>query len=141
EWAASIGVRQDERDNKAPGLIASPTLAQQGRRTDVIGRVDYQPLVEDGTVADWAAYAYVQGTVAKSGERDDNNRVGAGGSLQVNDRVRLRAEASGGDGGPGGLLGADYRISDRSNAYLNYVIETEDPEYAWRGRHGSWVTG
>lgn len=141
EWAASIGVRQDERDNKAPGLIASPTLAQQGRRTDVIGRVDYQPLGEDGTVADWAAYAYVQGTVERSGERDDNNRVGAGGSVQVNDRVRLRAEASGGDGGPGGLLGADYRISDRSNAYLNYVIETEDPEYAWRGRHGSWVTG
>ncbi|MDD2875354.1 MAG: hypothetical protein PHG21_17170, partial [Azoarcus sp.] len=84
---------------------------------------------------------YVQGTAERSGERDDNNRVGAGGSMQVSDRLRMKAEASGGNGGPGGLLGGEYRISDRSNAYLNYVIETEDPEYAWRGRHGTWVSG
>lgn len=141
EWAVSAGVRQDDRDNKAAGLIASPTLAQQGMRSDVIGRVDYQPQREGGGAEDWTAYAYVQGTVASSGERDDNNRVGAGGSLQVTDRLRIRAEASGGNGGPGGLAGGEYRISDRSNVYLNYVIETEDPEYAWRGRHGTWVSG
>ncbi|THF60735.1 OmpA family protein [Pseudothauera rhizosphaerae] len=141
EWAVTGGVRHDERRNTAPGLIASPTLAQEGRRTDVVARLDYQPRGEDGAAADWSAYGYVQGTVARSGERDDNNRAGLGGSVQVNDRLRLRAEASGGSGGPGGLLGGEYRISDRSNAYLNYVIETEDPEYAWRGRHGTWVSG
>ncbi len=141
EWALSAGVRQDERRNTAPGLIASPTLAQEGRRTDVIGRVDYLPQREEGGADDWTVYGYVQGTAERSGERDDNNRVGAGGSMQVSDRLRMKAEASGGNGGPGGLLGGEYRISDRSNAYLNYVIETEDPEYAWRGRHGTWVSG
>jgi len=140
-WALTGGIRQDERRNTAPGLIASPSLAQQGRRTDVIARLDYQPQREDGGADDWSLYGYAQGTVERSGERDDNNRGGVGGSLQVNDRFRMRAEASGGNGGFGGLLGGEYRVSDRSNAYLNYVIETEDPEYAWRGRHGSWVSG
>jgi len=141
EWALSAGVRQDERRNTAPGLIASPTLAQQGRRTDVILRADYQPQKEEGGADDWAVYGYVQGTAERTEERDDNNRVGAGGSMQVTDRLRVKAEASGGNGGPGGLVGGEYRISDRSNVYLNYVIETEDPEYAWRGRHGTWVSG
>lgn len=140
-WAVTGGVRHDERRHTAPGMIASPSLAQQGKRTDVVARLDYQPQRAEGGADDWSLYGYVQGTVARSGERDDNDRAGVGGSMQVNDRFRLRAEASGGDGGGGGLLGGDYRISDRSNAYLNYVIETEDPEYAWRGRHGTWVSG
>jgi len=38
-------------------------------------------------------------------------------------------------------LGADYRLSDRSNAYTNYLIETERPDSLYRGRHGTFVNG
>lgn len=141
EWAVSAGVRRDQRSDTVSGRIASAVLSEEGHRTDVIARVDYLPRREEGGAEDWDVYGFVQGTASRSGERRDNNRVGAGGSFQVNDRLRLKAEASGGNGGPGGLLGGEYRISDRSNAYLNYVLETEDPEYAYRGRHGTWVTG
>jgi len=140
-WAISAGVRQDQRRNTMPGQIASPTLAEEGSRTDVITRLDYQPLNDEGVRKDWELYGFAQGTAARSGERDDNNRAGAGGALQVNDRLRLKGEASDGNGGVGGVVGADYRISDRSNAYLNYVVETDDPESSYRGRHGTWVNG
>lgn len=144
EWAVTGAVRHDDRDLRTQGVIVSRALSEEGERTDVAVRVDYQPLKEGGEAGereDWEVYGFVQGTVAKSGERRDNNRAGLGGRWQMNDRVGLRAEASGGNGGPGGLLGMDYRISDRSNAYLNYVMETEGTDYGWRGRTGSLVTG
>lgn len=144
EWAVTGAVRHDERDLRTQGVIISRELSEEGARTDLAVRVDYQPLKEDGEPGereDWEAYGFVQGTAAKSGERRDNNRAGLGGRWQATDRVGLRAEASGGNGGAGGLLGADYRLSDRSNAYMNYVMETEGTDYGWRGRTGSLVTG
>ncbi|THF61961.1 OmpA family protein [Pseudothauera nasutitermitis] len=144
EWAVAGAVRHDERDLRTQGVIVSSELSEEGERTDVAVRVEYQPLKEDGEAGereDWEVYGFVQGTVAKSGERRDNNRAGLGGRWQATDRIGLRAEASGGNGGTGGLLGADYRISDRSNAYMNYVLETEGTDYGWRGRTGSLVTG
>ncbi len=141
-WAVSVGIRHDDRDTRI--VNRSPLLSQSGTRTDAIARTDYQPLRPDGKPGereDWSAYGFVQGTVERSGERDPNNRGGLGGSWQVHDRLRLSAEASDGNLGLGGRLGADYRISDRSNAYLNYVLETENPNYAYRGRTGTWVSG
>lgn len=144
QWEAGVGVRHDLRDTHQADLIASPTLAQEGERTDVVARLDYQPLKEDGKAherEDWDAYGFVQGTAARSGERDANNRAGIGGGWRINERTRLLAEVSDGNLGVGGKLGADYRLSDRSNAYLNYVMETENPTSAYRGRQGTWVTG
>ena len=144
EWALGIGLRNDTRETRTAGVIVSERLAEEGERTDAIVRLGFRPLKDDGNEGerdDWDVYGFVQGTLAKSGERRDNNRVGVGGGLQLNDRARLKAEASGGNGGAGGLLGIDYRVSDRSNAYLNYVLETEGTDYAWRGRNGSLVTG
>ncbi|MBN9421910.1 MAG: OmpA family protein [Candidatus Accumulibacter sp.] len=142
EWAVTVGVRQDERVTRIAN--ASPILSQNGTRTDLLSRVDYRPNKDDGQPGekeDWAAYAFVQGTAARSGNRDENDRAGLGGSWRVNDRIKLNAEASDGSMGAGGLVGADYRISDRSNAYLNYRMETESPDVAYRGRYGSWISG
>ncbi|WP_211163517.1 OmpA family protein [Azoarcus taiwanensis] len=144
EWAVVGGVRQEDRRTRQQGVIESRRLAEEGSRTDVIGRVEYQPLKADGEPGereDWDVYGFAQGTVARSGDRRNNNRIGAGGSWQLTDRSRLRAEASGGSSGPGGLIGLDHRISDRSNAYLNYVVETDSPNTPWRGRSGTLVTG
>ncbi|GAB7564404.1 hypothetical protein LG202_24430 [Methylobacillus methanolivorans] len=147
EWQAGVAVRQDDRNVHVTN--ASSVLSRNGNRTDVQVRMDYTPVdhdaeVEDGQPLpkkDWAAYGYVQGTVARDGEREDNNRAGMGMSWRVNDRLKLIAEGSQGNLGPGVKIGADYRLSDRSNAYTNYLVENERPDNAWRGRQGSWVTG
>lgn len=91
---------------------------------------------------DWSLYGFVQGTVERTEERDANNRVGVGGSLRLSDRWALNAEASGGNLGTGGMCWARTTASaDRSNAYLNYRLESENPDSNYRGRYGSWVTG
>ncbi len=144
QWEAGVGVRHDDRDTHQPLQIASPTLAQNGGRTDVILRLDYRPLKEDGKPGereDWETYAFVQGTAERSGDRDDNNRAGVGGGIRINDKLKLLAEASDGNLGVGGKLGADYRLSDRSNAYLTYALETDNPNNAYRGSQGTWVSG
>ncbi len=142
EWEAALGVRRDERQNAVPN--ASSVLSQNGGRTDAMVRADYRPEKEGGKPGekeDWEAYGFVQGTLARDGTREDNNRAGAGGSWRINDRVKLLAELSEGSLGAGGKVGVDYRLSDRSNAYMNYVVESESPDWAYRGRHGSFVSG
>lgn len=142
EWGVAVGVRHDKRTLAAPN--ASPYLSQQGGRTDVQLRAEYAPLKDGGQPGekeDWSLYGFVQGTAQRSGERDANNRAGLGGAWRANDRLTLNAEASGGNLGAGGMLGADWRVNDRSNAYLNYRLESENPDTNFRGRYGSWVTG
>jgi len=142
EWDMAVGLRRDERQNAIAN--ASTMLSQNGDRTDAVMRAEYRPEKSDGKPGekeDWEAYGYVQGTLAKNGTREDNNRAGAGGAWRINDRVKLLGEVSDGSLGAGGKFGADYRLSDRSNAYLNYVVESENPDWAYRGRQGTWVSG
>ncbi|HZV61574.1 MAG TPA: OmpA family protein [Methylophilaceae bacterium] len=143
EWELGVAVRQDGRNVHVTN--ASDILSQTGDRTDSQVRLDYTPLKEDGETPgepeSWAAYGYVQGTLARDEERDPNNRAGLGMSWQVTDRIKLVAEGSHGNLGPGVKLGADYRLSDRSNAYTNYLIETERSDSLYRGRHGTFVNG
>ena len=146
QWAVSVGVRRDEREIGAAGLavIASPTLAQNGSRTDAQVRADYAPDKQGGKPGekeDWNTYVFAQDTLARDGDRDENNRLGGGVDWRINDRIKATAEASDGSLGPGGKLGMDYRLSDRSNAYTNYVVESESPDSAYRGSQGSWVSG
>lgn len=89
----------------------------------------------------WDTYGFVQGTAAKSGERRDNNRVGIGGGWQATERLRLGAEASGGNGGFGGRLSGNYQVDDRSTVYLSYSMETESQDYNYGGRQGTLTSG
>jgi len=86
-------------------------------------------------------YGFVQGTASRSGNRSDNDRVGGGVSWQATDRLRLLGEVSAGDGGAGGRIGGDWRIDDRSSAYLTYSMENERPDAAFRGRFSNLVSG
>ncbi|HEU0264207.1 MAG TPA: flagellar motor protein MotB, partial [Geobacterales bacterium] len=144
QWQVGGGVRQDEKWSATAN--ASPILSESGDRTDLQLRLGYHPLVASKDVgeerpADWDLYGYTQETVNKNGNRRDNDRVGLGGGWQVVDRFRLTAEGSGGTGGGGGLLGGDYRISDRSNLYLTYSSEVERPDVSSRGRYSTAVIG
>ena len=91
--------------------------------------------------APWQAYSYVQETLERTGDRDENNRIGLGAQKQMTDRFRLGGEASEGSGGFGGQVTGDYRIDDRSNVYLAHSIQTEREDSTYRGRFDNTVLG
>jgi outer membrane protein OmpA-like peptidoglycan-associated protein len=249
EWGVSAGVREDNRSGANTATdgtisVASPLLAQNGSRTDVIVRLDYRPLADgeaeklanmqggdadltatyaaaslptntsaataspvastvqpvmqqpimpttnsgsaglsggssqsgpassllpsamnaggadnrsatDATSAagvaaarvpglvykPWDSYGFVQGTAARTGDRDPNDRVGLGGSYQVSSKLRLGAEVSEGSGGVGGRLSSDYQVDDRSTVYLTYSMETQSDDVNYGGREGTLTSG
>jgi outer membrane protein OmpA-like peptidoglycan-associated protein len=91
--------------------------------------------------ASWDAYTYAQGTVERTGDRQLNNRAGAGADKQVTDRFRIGGELSDGTGGLGGKVSGDYQVDDRSNIYLAHTTATEQEDSNYRGRFGNTVLG
>jgi hypothetical protein len=89
----------------------------------------------------WQAYSYLQDTLQRSGDREENNRIGVGAQKQINDRLRLGGELSEGSGGFGGQLTGDYRIDDRSSVYLAESIATERDDSTYQGRFTNTVVG
>jgi hypothetical protein len=138
--SASLGARRDDRDS-ALAAGNSALLAETGARTDVAGRLAWHPLTESRTAGPWEVYGLLQATAQHDALRSSNNRAGLGGHYQFNDRVKLIGEASNGDGGIGGKLGADYRLSDRSSIYLNYLLDPDRSDNGYRGRVGNLATG
>jgi len=131
-WTVSAGVRHDRREDDSPVVLVTQ---EEGERTDAVVQAAYDP---NGL---WRGYGFVQGTVSATGDRDDNNRVGVGGSLRLGEKVLIDAEASGGDLGPGGRLGTSYMVSDATSAYLNYALENERADNGLRRRRGNLVAG
>jgi hypothetical protein len=91
--------------------------------------------------ASWRAYGFVQDTVAASGDREDNGRIGAGGSYRLTKRFKIDAEVSDGDLGPGGRVGTNFLYSERTSLYLNYSLENERTDNGLRVRRGNLVSG
>ncbi len=131
-WNLSSGVRRDNRIDRSPVV---PLTQVQGERTDVAARATYD------SKGRWLAYGYVQDTVDKTGNREDNGRVGSGGSFRVTDRLKIDGEVSGGDLGPAGKVGTEYLYSDRTNLYLNYVVENENSDNGIRAKKGNMISG
>src|SRR5262249_6671262 len=127
QWSVSTGVRNDLRKDRS---LVVPLTQQQGERTDAIAQVRFEP------GAAWRADGFVQDTVAASGGRETNSRIGAGGSYRFTKRLRIDGEASNGDLGPGGKIGTSFLYSDRSNLYLNYSLENERTDNGQRIRRG-----
>lgn len=131
-WNLSSGVRRDNRIDRSPVV---PLTQTQGERTDVAARVTYD------SKGKWAAYGFVQDTVDKTGNREDNGRVGSGGSFRVTDRLKISGEVSEGDLGAAGRVGTEYLYSDRTNLYLNYLLENESADNGIRAKKGNMVSG
>jgi flagellar motor protein MotB len=135
KWSISAGVRNDFRKDRSPVV---PLTQEQGERTDAIGQVKFDP------GESWSAYGFVQDTVAASGGREDNRRIGAGGSYRLTKRFRIDGEASDGDLGPGGKVGTSFLYSERTSLYLNYSLEnerTDNGQLLHGGSRGSLVSG
>lgn len=135
-WSVAGGVRSDKRED----LRASVPLTQeQGQRTDAVVHVGYD------SGAKWNAWGFAQQTLSKDGDRQDNGRLGAGGAMRLGEKLRIEAEASAGDLGPGGRLGTSYMVSDKTSMYLNYALENERGDILngtnISGQRGSLVGG
>jgi flagellar motor protein MotB len=132
QWTLSSGVRFDSRNDQS---VAPVPTQEEGDRTDAVVRLQYDSLYG------WTGYGFVQETMKSTGNRDDNFRVGAGGSYQVTDRFRLSGEVSGGDLGAAGRLGTEYLYTDRTTLYMNYALENERSDNGLRARKGNLTSG
>lgn len=102
--------------NIGAGLGVSHTQANNdGGRIDIGGQLKYSG-------NDFEVYGFGQTTVSQDANRARNARGGIGGKVKVTDRLALRGEVSGGDGGLGVKAGAEYQASDRTNVYLAYEL-------------------
>jgi flagellar motor protein MotB len=132
KWTVSGGVRNDLREDHSSVV---PATQVQGERTDAVVQAMFQPN------ATWRAYGFAQGTIASSGGREDNGRIGAGGSYRVSNRFSVEGEVSEGDLGPGGRIGTSFQASEKTNLYLNYSLDNERMADGLRWRRGNLVTG
>jgi flagellar motor protein MotB len=134
KWTVSTGVRNDLREDHSPVV---PLTQIQGERTDAVAQVKFD------SSASWSAYVFGQGTVTASGGREDNSRIGVGGSYRLTKLFRIDGEASDGHLGPGGKVGTSFLDSKGTSYYLNYSLENEqtDNGLLLRGSQGNLVAG
>lgn len=131
-WTLGSGVRHDRRKDHSAVV---PATQEEGDRTDAVVRMLYD------SKARWTTYGFVQETIRASGSREDNGRIGAGGSLRLTDRFHVTGEVSGGDLGTGGKLGTEYLYSDRTTLYNHYSLETERTDNGLLARRGKMASG
>jgi hypothetical protein len=131
----ATGVRRDERRDDSPVV---PLTQEQGERTDAVVQVGYD------SKRRWSAYGFMQDTLAVDGNREENARIGTGGSYRISERLKIDAEVSNGDLGAGGKLGTSYMHNDRTTLYMNYALENERTDnglLATQGSEGHTVAG
>jgi hypothetical protein len=135
KWGVATGVRVDERRDDST-LV--PLTQEQGERTDAVVQVGYD------SQGRWSAYGFAQDTLSVDGNREENARIGTGGSYRISDRLKIDAEVSNGDLGAGGQIGTNYMHNDRTTLYMNYALENERTDnglLATRGSEGNTVAG
>ena len=133
-WTLGSGVRYDSReDNSSPE--DKPETQEEGDLMDGVVKLLYDSREQ------WTAYGFVQETIDSSGNREDNGRIGGGGSMRFTDRFNVVGEVSGGDLGPGGKLGTEYQYSDRTTLYSNYTLENERTDNGLLARKGNMASG
>lgn len=143
KWSGSLGVRYDERDDSGvlPGTLSPNRRDVNGSRTDASAEIRYD------SGRDWTAKAFAQGTVAKDGTRQGNSRGGIGIDAQLNSRMSLSGEVSGGEGGVGANAQLTYRRSENSEYYLGYALSNNRSDTGFateretRGNSGTLTAG
>jgi hypothetical protein len=134
-WGVATGVRRDERRDDSAVV---PLTQEQGERTDAVVQVGYD------SKRRWSAYGFVQDTLAVDGNREENGRIGTGGTYRISERLKIDAEVSDGDLGAGGKIGTSYLPNERTTLYMNYALENERTDnglLATRGSEGHTVAG
>jgi hypothetical protein len=91
----------------------------QGKRTDVGAVATY--VWDDNT----SAYVLAQATVAHSGSRKINDRIGVGGEMPISEKVSVSGEVSEGNLGLGGRAGIDYHPTADDHYYIGYKLDPD----------------
>ncbi|MGB5627866.1 MAG: hypothetical protein WBM57_00745, partial [Woeseiaceae bacterium] len=81
-WDVSVGYREDER---ADTSVLVPLTQEEGKRSDAVVQVGYN------SQANWNIYGFVQDTLDVTGSREENSRVGVGGTVKVTDKLSIDA--------------------------------------------------
>ncbi len=131
-WSVSSGVRNEMRKDDSPVV---PVTQEEGGRTDAVVQVAYD------SRARWRSYGFAQTTLAKSGDREDNRRLGVGGAYRISDRLLFDGEVSHGDLGPAGKLGTSYQQTEQTRMYLNYGVGDEQADTGLHERRGNLIAG
>ena len=140
-FRASIGLRHDDRSSSVPGgITASPTLNQEGQRTDISIELGYTSLDDPNASKDWDARIFGQLSVDHDDTRTGNDRIGVGGGYRLSSRAKFSGEISAGELGLGAQTGIDYTINDYGSLYLAYQLAAENPDSFNTGRLGR-ITG
>jgi len=129
-WKLDVAARFDDKQNNK-----STAPADIGERTDMTVELGYNSLEK------WTAYGFAQGTVDNDATRDENSRGGVGGSYQVQDRLKVDGELSGGNTGTGAKLGTEYQATDRTQLYSAYALENQRSDTGLRGQRGNLSGG
>jgi hypothetical protein len=131
-WSLGTGVRHEKREDNSADVTATQ---EEGDRTDGVAKLLYDSRQR------WTAYGFVQETIQSSGNREDNGRVGTGGSFRMTDRFKVTGEISEGDLGAGGRLQTEYLYTDRTTLYTNYTLENERTDNGLLARKGNMTSG
>ena len=131
DWTIALGARRDEFDVDA----GSGFFFEQGQRTDVAAEVRYRAS-SDTT---WRVFGQV--TPDRAAGRRPRNRYGVGVETAVSESLTLDGEVSGGNGGVGANLGAEWAVTDRTDLYLAYALGVDGTEFGRGQRNGMLTTG
>ncbi|MEM7662364.1 MAG: SdrD B-like domain-containing protein [Pseudomonadota bacterium] len=138
---AAAGLRHDDRGGQQVSL--SPLENERGSRTDLNVQAGYATRYREDAAErrDWSAYAFGQATLETTGSRQENDRIGVGGDVQINQRLKLDGEVSSGALGLGAKGGAEYQFGDQSSVYLGYSLLAENPDAFNTGQLGRLTSG
>jgi len=131
-WSLAAGVRNELRRDDSP-LV--PLTQDEGERTDAVLQLGFDP------GGRWNAYAFGQGTLRATQDREDNHRFGAGGAFRISDWLSLEGEVSHGDLGLAAEVGTSYQQSERTRLYLTWALENERALNGVHARQGNLVAG
>jgi uncharacterized repeat protein (TIGR01451 family) len=132
QWKLSAGVRNDMREDGSPVV---PVTQEEGSRTDAVVQAAF------ASGDSWRGYSFAQATLARSGDREENRRLGFGGAHRFGERLLLDGEVSYGDLGPAVKLGTTFQESEQSQRYVSYALENELPDDGLHERRGSLISG
>jgi hypothetical protein len=111
-WLLTAGVTWTRLD--------APTKSYaSGDRVDAGARLTYK--VDEDT----SVYAFAQGTLKRSGNRQRNDRAGFGGTAMLNDRFGVEGEVSYGTTGFGGEAKLSYKQDEDKKYYIGYRLDPD----------------
>ena len=115
-WLLTAGVTWTRLDEPAKSNST-------GDRVDAGARLTYK--VDEDT----SVYAFAQGTLKNTGNRQRNDRAGLGGATMLNDRFGVEGEVSYGTTGVGGAAKLTYKKDEDENYYLGYRLDPDRSAY------------